>query len=93
MDDRSDHPEERARVRGQIGPIVEAFFLGHDSGVYHASDLAEYVGAACHRFIANESATRIMRDLRDDGRIDYICISRSESLYVMLGVNGTRFDR
>lgn len=79
-------PEEQseniARVRSRIAGLVVAFWRERLAGKrqFHMDELREYVGAAVGK-IAPDSPGRIMRDLCQDGVINYRVVMRSESLY------------
>lgn len=44
-------------------------------------DLTEFVSSRVNGFVAPDSPGRILRLLRQSGRINYVVISRSKSLY------------
>lgn len=70
---------EVARVGGAIGDDVLAFARSRVGREFHMEDLRSYVEARGHR--APDSAGRILRLLRQHGRLDYSVVSRAQSLY------------
>ncbi len=83
MVDRDDHPEERARVRGKIGPAVKTFAAAHIGRQFHVEELRRYVRREGFP-IAPDSPGRTLRELRQDGELDYECVDRRQSLYVIV---------
>lgn len=80
-----EQPRQLARVSERIAGIVCEFFAKRGIGrTFFNADLLAYVQAreAC----APDSAGRIMRDLRAKGRINYVVVSRADSLYQITGV-------
>lgn len=80
-----DQPRQLQRVSDKIAGHVCAFFAarGLNRTFYNAELLSFVQGReAC----APDSAARIMRLLRRQGRINYRVISRAESLYQVTGV-------
>ncbi len=86
IDDRTDHPKERKRVRGRIGAHVCTFMTGQNGLSFHAKEVADYISSCTGGYVSPESATRIMRDLRQKKKINYVCIDRADSRYVPLEV-------
>ena len=74
------------RVSEIIGPLVLAFYLlTLESGApWRMADLTAYVAERADT--APDSAGRILRSLRQTGKLDYEVLSRSESLYQSLPV-------
>lgn len=69
---------EIERVTSRIGREVLAFVKRVGvNGTFHAADLHDAVVTVA----APASADRILRLLRQQGAVDYIVVSRSESLY------------
>jgi ABC-type amino acid transport substrate-binding protein len=54
-------------------------------GIFRASDLVAYVQSRS-MFIAPDSPSRILRQLRLAGRVDYIVVNRAASLYRVVAV-------
>lgn len=75
-------PAQLARVSSRIGLLVLAFFdtLAPDQE-FHANDLRDYIGKKLDDYIAPGSPDRIMRQLRLDGKLNYIVVNRRGSLY------------
>lgn len=76
------------RVRAAIGARIEQFArerITDGRRQFHAADLREYVSAV--HPTAPASADRILRALRQDGRISYAVINRRASLYELAEPN------
>lgn len=71
---------ERARVYGRIAPVIVAYARDHAGEAFHAEDLRRHVIAHAPE-IAPASADRILRLLRQEGRLDYVVVNRRASLY------------
>ena len=79
-------PEERSgtqsghlgRVRSKIGAAIMAFC--RERSTFHADDLHAHVNATCGA-TAPASADRVLRDLRQDGQLDYVVEDRRRSAY------------
>ena len=80
MSKDDDAPGERARVYGRIAPIIMAFYRNHTGETFHMEDLRRYVIAHAPE-IAPDSPSRILRELRLENRLNYVVLSRYESLY------------
>lgn len=52
-----------------------------DPGQFRMEELRQYVDQAEGRYVAPDSAGRILRDLKQRGLVGYTLISRRESLY------------
>lgn len=79
------------RVKAAIGDRIVRFIgerLASGAPRFHAQNLRDYV-AAVHP-TAPASADRILRALRQDGRVAYQVVSRSQSLYEALPLDGAR---
>lgn len=72
--------EHLQRVSTRIGNAIIEFCRGNLEEEFHADDLREWVSSQVAR-VAPGSADRIFRDLRIRGRIDYVLVSRRDSLY------------
>ncbi len=81
--DSVQHPELQ-RVRGKIAQSVIAFCRLHTGEEFHAGDLSDYVMARCGG--SPSSADRVMRQLRSEGAISVVLVSRPDSLYRCEGV-------
>jgi hypothetical protein len=76
--------ENLERVSSKTGRYIVTFFQERRPGKrFHMEDLMEYVRARVPN-IAPDSSSRIMRDLRQKGRINYRVVSRRNSLYEIL---------
>ena len=76
----STHVQNLTRVRHSIAAVIVAFLRGVGvGGRFHAEELRDHVRRECPT--APASADRVLRDLRQRGRIDYTLVSRSGSLY------------
>ena len=80
----TDH-QERARVRSRIGSLILEF-CRRQVGIFHMEDLRKFVECEANRepflgHIAPDSPGRILRQLRQEGYMGYVVISRAESLY------------
>lgn len=83
----SPQTENLERVSQRIGPHVEEFCkqrIERGATVFFADELREYIQSAAGG--APDSASRILRDLRSKGRINYRVISRADSLYEVVDV-------
>ena len=81
MSGMETHEENLERVRSRIQRAVIGFCDTHPR--FHADELRRYViretGVA-----APASSDRVLRDLRQKGRLDYRVVSRRESLYEVI---------
>jgi hypothetical protein len=73
-------------VASRIGSAILDFCATRVGQAFHADDLRQYV---THKIgvCAPGSADRVLRDLRQRGAINYVCVSRSESLYFLHSAN------
>ena len=72
------------RVKSKIAPIIVEFFNDKNSGYdFHMEELQKHVGK--HTSVSPDSPSRILRDLRKKGILDYEIISRSKSHYRFKG--------
>lgn len=89
MVELSDH-QERARVRSRIGSLILEFcdMQKHFGGTFHMEDLRNYVelGINTKGTIAPDSPGRILRQLRQQGLLNYAVVSRRQSLYRVVPV-------
>lgn len=90
-DDPHEQRANLARVRGRIGAAVLAFVRERlESGS------PEFVIAELHRYVqgkvpgAPASPDRILRLLKQEGKLDYEVVSRKGSRYKALSVTETR---
>jgi hypothetical protein len=80
MSKYDDAPEERARVRSRIVPFIMAFRVKYAGRHFHMEDLRRFVLREVPT-TAPDSPGRILRELRSDGRLDYVVLNRRQSLY------------
>lgn len=77
----SEQQENLRRVREKIAESVMAFYLARGCGnSFHMKELADFVKSEVVD-IAPDSPSRILRLLRQEGRLDYTVLSRKGSLY------------
>jgi hypothetical protein len=76
----SEHRDHLDRVRLRITTRILEFHArqGYEAA-FHADDLRSFVIEEVH--VAPASADRVLRDLRQHGTLDYIVLSRRQSLY------------
>jgi hypothetical protein len=83
---------ELNRVESKIAPVVLEFFNQRSPGFeYHMGDLQQYVAARAD--ISPDSPSRILRDLKRKGEINYEIVNRRQSLYRFLGFIDGRKER
>jgi hypothetical protein len=75
------------RVSDNIADLVWYFCKARVGRQFHAADLVTYVRAFASP-VAPDSPSRILRDLRRRGLVDYVVVSRAQSLYRVTGVRG-----
>ena len=73
-------------VSSRIGSAILDFCCAKVGQEFHADDLRRFVSQKVG-LCAPGSADRVLRDLRQRGAIDYVCISRSESRYFLHSAN------
>jgi len=73
-------------VSSRIGSAILDFCCAQVGQEFHADDLRRFVSQKVG-LCAPGSADRVLRDLRQRGAIDYVCVSRSESLYFLNSAN------
>lgn len=74
-----DHPHNLRRVSGRIAALVVEFVTARVGQVWHAGDLHKFV--AEREQISPASADRVLRDLRQRGKVAYELVSRRSSEY------------
>lgn len=87
-----EQAENIERVDARIGWAVVDFCRHHIGQQFFAEDLHLAVKRDVGDFVAPASADRILRLKRQDGTIDYEVVSRSESLYEVIGLIGEDED-
>jgi hypothetical protein len=85
----NDDPEERARVYSKIAPLIMAFYRANSGRTFHAEELQRYVLAYAPD-TAPASPDRILRLLREQGKLDYVVLDRRASLYLFKAVPNWR---
>lgn len=80
MSRANDNPGERERVYSRIAPIIMDFARAFVGQQFHADDLRRYVIGTMPE-VAPDSPGRILRELRLEGRLDYVVLNRRLSLY------------
>lgn len=79
------HAENLDRCMVKLGAAISEFFAARKPGdYYHGPELTNYVKERVPAVA--ESPTRIQRLMRKRKLINYVCISRSESLYQVRAV-------
>ena len=72
--------EERSRVYGKIAPVILAFARDNAGEAFHAEELRQHVTQYAPE-LAPSSTDRILRQLRQEGKLDYVVLNRRQSLY------------
>ena len=90
-----EHERSKERVGQKIGRAIETWFDRTLHGppynlsiVFPLSHLENWVDRTCGP-VAGGSVSRIMRDMRQKGRISYELVSRHKSLYRALPLDTT----
>lgn len=84
--------QERARVKSRIGKLIVEFCterLKHFEGTFFMEELRVYIDRKLAGCIAPDSPGRILRQLRQQGELNYIVLFRSQSLYQIKPVEKT----
>jgi hypothetical protein len=76
-----DDRDERERVYSRIAALILQFRDEDPSATFHVEDLRQYVLERVVEEIAPDSPGRILRLLREEGKLDYVVINRRQSLY------------
>lgn len=69
------------RLHSLIAPSIARFFKERPHGRFHMTELVARVMAEVPGNVAPDSPSRIMRMMRQDGKINYTLVSRHGSLY------------
>lgn len=77
-----------SRVNNAIAKHIEKFLGTHKE--FHVEELRKYVFDNVNGYVAPASPDRILRDLRQKGHVNYVVVSRSQSLYRSLPVGQMR---
>lgn len=67
------------RVNNAIAKHIETFVCTHNE--WHVEELRKFVFDNVGGYVAPASPDRILRDLRQKGRVNYVVVSRAKSLY------------
>ena len=82
----SGQKEHLERVGHRIARHIRAFYRQRGIGAkFHMDDLRRHVQEE-EPHTSPDSPSRIMRDMRTKGSLDYVVVSRHHSLYKILGV-------
>jgi hypothetical protein len=80
MNKDNDDPEERARVYSKLAPLIMAFARANAGRLFTTDQLLHYVRQYLPN-IAPASPDRILRMLKQQGRLYYACIDRRRARY------------
>ncbi len=83
--------EDIARVSDAIAQHVTAFLTARLHQEFHVSELHSYCAEHTKGYIAPGSPDRILRSLRQKGKVNYEVVSRSQSLYRAIPLEGQLF--
>lgn len=67
------------RVNNAIAKHIETFVCTHKE--WHVEELRRFVFDKVNGYVAPASPDRMLRDLRQKGRVNYVVVSRAKSLY------------
>jgi hypothetical protein len=81
----SDQSRQFARVEGRIAEWVISFCMEYVGREFYASELAGFVAEQSGG--SPESGMRVLRALRRNGQVDVELVSRTQSLYRVVGVS------
>jgi hypothetical protein len=89
----SEQRQNIERVGEAISQLVIAFLRSHIGKEFHVESLRQFVYSNVDGYVAPASPDRILRDLRQKGKVNYEVVSRSKSLYRAIPVDeqGTLF--
>jgi hypothetical protein len=84
MTDITEQQENMSRVSDAITPLVMEFWntTNETGDAWHMEELTNFVSQ--RTTVAPDSAGRILRSLRQQGKLNYRCIERHKSLYESL---------
>lgn len=80
----SEQDQQLARVGGRIADLVVAFCRQRVGAEFHVAELLGHVER--YEQVAPDSPRRILGQLRRAGQVDVELVSRSRSLYRVVGV-------
>lgn len=72
--------DERARVYGKIAPVILQFSAHYAGMQFHVEELRTFVTLFAPE-VAPDSPGRILRQLRQEGKLNYVVLNRRQSLY------------
>jgi hypothetical protein len=78
----NDSPEDRKRVSLRVAALVLDFCKG--KRMFRMQELTEFVSDGVDGYVAPDSPGRILRLLKQQGKLNYRLMSRSDSLYSVL---------
>lgn len=81
----SEQSRQLARVEGRIAEWVISFCMEYVGRQFYASELAGFVAEQSGG--SPESGMRVLRALRRTGQVDVELVSRTQSLYRVVGVS------
>jgi len=84
----NEQTEQIERVGDAIASHVSAFVTANMEREFHVEDLRRYVYDHVAGYVSPDSPGRILRDLRQQGRVNYVVVSRAKSLYKALPMVG-----
>lgn len=76
------------RVNNAIAKHIETFVCTHKE--WHVEELRRFVFDKVNGYVAPASPDRMLRDLRQKGRVNYVVVSRAKSLYRSLPMTQPR---
>lgn len=62
-----------------VGDLISDFQRSQKTNSFHMKDLTDFVLG--NMMVAPDTPGRIMRDMKKRGKVNYVLISRSQSLY------------
>ena len=86
--ERREQAKNLDRVSGRLAAAIVDFFNSRRERTFHNVDLLAYVRESVGD-VAPDSPGRVMRMLRREKRINYVVVSRSESLYEIISTDRT----
>lgn len=86
----NEQRENIERVSTQIAGYVTKFIDAHLDKEFRVEELHKYVASELDGYVAPGSPDRIMRLLKQQGRVDYIVLNRRRSLYKAIPITEQR---
>lgn len=74
------------KTSARVTPAILEFCKERVNKTFYAEDLRRFVNVRTR--CAPASVTRILQDLKQRGLVDYEVVSRSQSLYRVIGLKG-----